>query len=354
MPDINITVAHKVAVSDTQSIVCDNSDYTVHWTLDEDWNGYDTKTMRTIYMDGTFEDKVFSGDTIELPVCTVPGAVQIGLFAGNIRTSRVAILRALPSVRSSAGAPADPTPDVYDQLMEIIKGLGGADPDDIAKAVADYLAAHPIEETDPTVPEWAKADITGATVGQIAKIAAVNTDGKPTAWAPVDMPGGGGDEWVKVVEETLTEVANEIRLNFAPCKAIYIEFQYGAVENDLGLIGIYPNPKTPIYTVEDRAAAITQKTSDTNKRGYIFCAIDRQKGTPWMATSQIFHRGDGTFGSIEPGALMNCEIRCFNDNTWASLINPMYLTSTDYINAVSAFGAGMNIGTTLTVWGVKA
>lgn len=157
MPDINITVAHKVAVSDTQSIVCDNSDYMVHWTLDEEWGAYDTKTMRTIYMDGTYTDTVFSGDTIALPVCTVPGAVQIGLFAGNIRTSRVAILRAMPSVRSGAGAPADPTPDVYDQLMEIIKGLGVVDPDDIAKAVADYLAAHPIEETDPTVPSWAKA-----------------------------------------------------------------------------------------------------------------------------------------------------------------------------------------------------
>lgn len=114
MPDINITVAHKVAVSDTQSIVCDNSDYMVHWTLDEDWSAYDTKTMRTIYMDGTYEDTVFSGNVIELPVCTVPGAVQIGLFAGNLRTSRVAILRALPSVRSGAGAPEDPTPHVYD------------------------------------------------------------------------------------------------------------------------------------------------------------------------------------------------------------------------------------------------
>lgn len=191
MPDINITVAHKVAVSDTQSIVCDNSDYMVHWTLDEEWSAYDTKTMRTIYMDGTFTDTVFSGDVIALPVCTVPGVVQIGLFAGDIRTSRVAILRALPSMRSAAGAPADPTPDVYDQLMELIKGLGGADPDDIAKAVADYLAAHPIEETDPTVPEWAKAEITGATVGQIAKIAAVGESGVPTAWEPVDMSSGG-------------------------------------------------------------------------------------------------------------------------------------------------------------------
>ena len=255
MPDINITVAHKVAVSDTTTIVCDNSDYTVHWTLDEEWSAYDTKTMRTIYMDGTYTDKVFSGDVTALPVCTVPGAVQIGLFAGDLRTSRVAILRALPSVRSAAGAPADPTPDVYDQLMELIKGLGGVEPDDIAKAVADYLAAHPIEETDPTVPEWAKAetkptysaaevgaiaqsdlqaatdaalaqakasgefdgaagpagpqgpagvpgkdgagmDITGATVGQIAKIAAVDASGAPTAWSPVDMPSGrGGETW---------------------------------------------------------------------------------------------------------------------------------------------------------------
>lgn len=185
MPDINITVAHKVAVSDTQSIVCDNSDYTVHWTLDEEWAAYDTKTMRAIYMDGTFTDKVFNGDTIALPVCTVPGVVQIGLFAGDIRASHMAIMRALPSVRSAAGAPADPTPDVYDQLMELIKGLGGVDPDDIAKAVADYLAAHPIEETDPTVPAWAKAEITGAAVGQIAKIAAVDTGGVPTAWKTV-------------------------------------------------------------------------------------------------------------------------------------------------------------------------
>ena len=173
MPDINITVAHKVAVSDTQSIVCDNSDYTVHWTLDEDWSAYDTKTMRAIYMDGTFTDKVFNGDTIALPVCTVPGAVQIGLFAGDIRTSRVAILRALPSVRSAAGAPADPTPDVYDQLMELIKGLGGADPEAIKTAVAEYLAAHPIKETDPTVPAWAKAETkptySAAEVGAIAE-----------------------------------------------------------------------------------------------------------------------------------------------------------------------------------------
>lgn len=394
MPDINITVAHKVAVSDTQAIVCDNSDYTVHWTLDEDWSAYDTKTMRTIYMDGTFTDKVFSGAEVELPVCTVPGVVQIGLFAGDIRTSRVAIMRALPSVRSAAGAPANPTPDVYDQLMELIKGLGGVDPDDIAKAVADYLAAHPIEETDPTVPAWAKAetkptysakevgaisqadlqaatnaalaqakasgefdgatgpagpqgpagapgkegpagadgvtphigdngnwyigstdtgkpsrgatgangpagaqgekgdtgpqgpagtpgkdgagmDITGATVGQIAKIAAVDESGVPTAWEPVDMPGGGG-AWEKIIDTEVMEATPRFTCNGLNCNEIYIK--YSKMENATNI-----NSVQDLYlndTLIMSAATIVNK-SGGGVYGWTLC---RNNGIVWVVT----------------------------------------------------------------------
>lgn len=334
MPDINITVAHKVAVSDTQSIVCDNSDYMVHWTLDEDWSAYDTKTMRTIYMDGTYEDTVFSGNVIELPVCTVPGAVQIGLFAGNLRTSRVAILRALPSVRSGAGAPEDPTPHVYDQIMEIIKGLGGADPEAIKTAVAEYLAAHPIEETDPTVPEWAKAetkptysaaevgaiaqsdlqaatnaalaqakssgefdgatgpagpqgpagapgkdgagmDVTGATVGQIAKIAAVDASGVPTAWEPVDMPGGGG-AWEKIIDTEVMEATPRFTCNGLNCNEIYIK--YSKMENATNI-----NSVQDLYlndTLIMSAATIVNK-SGGGVYGWTLC---RNNGIVWVVT----------------------------------------------------------------------
>lgn len=146
MPDISITVTdkHPVCTAGT-TVVCDNSDYIVHWDLDAEWSAYDTKTMRVIYMDSTYADTVFTGDSVALPPVTVPGVVQIGLYAGDIHTSRMALLRALSSVRSANGAPADPTPDVYDQLMELIKGMSGVDPDDISRAVADYLAAHPIK-----------------------------------------------------------------------------------------------------------------------------------------------------------------------------------------------------------------
>lgn len=48
--------------------------------------------------------------------------------------------------------------------------------------------------------------VIGATVGQIAKITAVDASGKPTAWEPVDMPsGGGGREWVEIGHVTTEE-----------------------------------------------------------------------------------------------------------------------------------------------------
>ena len=48
--------------------------------------------------------------------------------------------------------------------------------------------------------------MTSAAVGQIAKISAVDANGVPTAWEPVDMPSGGGEKaWTKIIDATITE-----------------------------------------------------------------------------------------------------------------------------------------------------
>ena len=243
MPEIKIKVRDKCAEGEGV-IICNNSDYAVVWDLDGEWTPYGTKTMRVNLADGTYQDVVFTGDNAALPVLTASGWVSVGLYAGDIHTTRAARLLALSSVLTPGGAPAAPAEDVYAQIMAKLNELSTVSPEDIAKAVADYLAAHPIKETDPTVPEWAKAetkptysaaevgaiaqsdlqaatdaalaqakasgefdgprgpagapgkdgagmDLTGAAVGQIAKITAVDADGKPTAWSPVDMPSGG-------------------------------------------------------------------------------------------------------------------------------------------------------------------
>lgn len=55
--------------------------------------------------------------------------------------------------------------------------------------------------------------ISGAAVGQIARITAVDGDGVPTAWASVDLPSGcsgGGGEWTKLGSVTLTGTFEKI------------------------------------------------------------------------------------------------------------------------------------------------
>lgn len=61
--------------------------------------------------------------------------------------------------------------------------------------------------------DGAGMDITGATVGQIAKITAVDTDGVPTAWSPVDMPSGRGETWELIRDFTLTEDVVKVTIN---------------------------------------------------------------------------------------------------------------------------------------------
>ena len=49
----------------------------------------------------------------------------------------------------------------------------------------------------------------GASIGQVAKITAVDSNGKPTAWQAVDMPSGGGETWEKIAEIVIPEGADE-------------------------------------------------------------------------------------------------------------------------------------------------
>lgn len=75
-----------------------------------------------------------------------------------------------------------------------------------------------------TDAEWANVEadpslgITGAQVGQIAKITAVDASGVPTAWEPVDM--AGGETWEKLVDTSLAESVESVTYTFDNCKRI--------------------------------------------------------------------------------------------------------------------------------------
>lgn len=120
------------------------------------------------------------------------------------------------------------------------------------------------EPTDPNHPVWIDPegdetpdnplDITGATVGQIAKIAAVDASGIPTAWSPVDMPsGGGGETWELIAEiDFNVDAANDVSVWEYKNLPSYKELAYkkvslvGSTEQQSGLsVAINGSPSQP-------------------------------------------------------------------------------------------------------------
>lgn len=109
------------------------------------------------------------------------------------------------------------------------------------KGGAPGIVISSTQPTDEAHPVWLNPDgdadgedfslgISSATVGQIAKISAVDDNGVPTAWEPVDMPSGvGGREWKKIGEVTTAEDTTE---------AMHIKFTKDVNGNLLSLKGV--------------------------------------------------------------------------------------------------------------------
>lgn len=121
--EIAIAVRNKVATSPRETIVCGNSDYTLHFDFDDEWSAYETKTARFIY-NGTFVDVVFAGDVCAVPVIKNASVCEVGVFAGDLKTTTPALISCNRSILCKDGLPADPAPDVYAQIMEKLNGAG--------------------------------------------------------------------------------------------------------------------------------------------------------------------------------------------------------------------------------------
>lgn len=119
---IVIKVTDKVPeiISGPEYVVCDNSDYTVVWQLDEEWAQFEHRTMQVNYKDGTYERVLFTGDSCTLPAIPVPGPVHVGLFAGDIHTTRPARLLAVRSATTDSGEERAPMPNGYAQAIEAL------------------------------------------------------------------------------------------------------------------------------------------------------------------------------------------------------------------------------------------
>lgn len=126
-------------------LIGDNADYKAQFDFDSEWNGV-VKTARFV-RGKKFQEVVIVNDECEIPIEVLKqGFLEIGVFSAEMTTTPCRIL-VKGSIKELGGMTAEPTPDVYSQIISMIENIeiSGVTDEQIEKAVTKYLSEHPIE-----------------------------------------------------------------------------------------------------------------------------------------------------------------------------------------------------------------
>lgn len=158
---IPVTVRGKIATApkDVEPYVCGNSDYTILFDFCEEWAKHDLKTARFKY-NGTYQEKVFSGNECPVPIISDTFRIDVGVYAGNLETTTAAYIPAKKSILCGSGLPEEPPSDVYAQLVQLTEEARDAAKDVQQRADDGEFDGDPgvvvsdTEPTDPAVQVW--------------------------------------------------------------------------------------------------------------------------------------------------------------------------------------------------------
>lgn len=141
-----------------KGIVADNP-YVAHFNFDNEWAGKE-KTAR--FINGKIHiNKLLENDACEFPPEILEsGLIKVGVFSGDI-VSTEARVPINASILDQGGLPADPTPDIYQQLLKEIADIrdNSVSDEEIEAAVQKHLEQNPIETPSVTIRQWSEEDI---------------------------------------------------------------------------------------------------------------------------------------------------------------------------------------------------
>lgn len=224
-------ILDKNTLPDEKTLVGDNTDYTARFIFDEEWNGL-MKTARFVGCNDKYADAVLTeDDTCEIPLAILKsGVVRVGVFAGNLAASTGAMLSIAPSILDRLGLPADPPPDVYTQLMDMIVEIRD-------KAVSD-------EEVQEAVKAYFQEN--GTSVASPAKIGEVTLTA--SGWK------GSASPYSQVVNiEGVTKNSQvDLTPNVQQLATFYEKDLTFVTENDGGKVTVYAIGQKPTndYTIQ--------------------------------------------------------------------------------------------------------
>lgn len=151
---IHITVRERVpTITAGEDVISHNSDYAVEFAFDEEWQDK-IKTVYFVCEDGSYQAVVMNGNSCDVPMLDGEHRrIFVGVQAGAaekpsvLKTTRPCCLKVKDSIADYLGQPIpDPAPDVYEQIIALLEDIkqGEVSPEDIQKAVDNYLTENPV------------------------------------------------------------------------------------------------------------------------------------------------------------------------------------------------------------------
>lgn len=98
--ELHISVLNKVATYQKRDgdIVCGNSDYTIRFTFDEEWENVDHLQARFVWDDNTYADRDIVDGVCSVPILYNTESVEVGVFGGDLATTTPAIIGCKKSI----------------------------------------------------------------------------------------------------------------------------------------------------------------------------------------------------------------------------------------------------------------
>lgn len=202
-------------------------------------------------------------------------------------------------------------------------GIGAATPNEVTSAVnsawaeaqktleplfdakqpkGDYITQDGLQAATNAALAQAKAsgefdgaglDVTGAAVGQTVKIFAVDSNGVPTAWVPVDMASGGGEKTLTLIADITLSDGDAVSFKYTGLGGLTELYFVGGLTN--GTIDTSLTATINETKVTDRVIPV-KKTAENATWNY-WC-VARFNGAFWTVIASPEHAGadaQGTF-----------------------------------------------------------
>lgn len=125
MDNIVIRIRNRYAQLMTKSyIVNGNTSYIVEFDFDSEWDGLEEKTARFVYCDERgarrWIDMPIENGTCHVPRLERIDQVEVGVYAGNIRTTTGAMIPCIWSILCYKGSMHIPKRDFFNECMKLL------------------------------------------------------------------------------------------------------------------------------------------------------------------------------------------------------------------------------------------